>query len=539
MIFYQTVIDVHMSDFCQMVDPPVDRARTVFGVSELTIRARHIRLVSDERRMAEVRVVRRASASASARARRLWRRAKSGASAAGRRVASWKWRWSSRASETTRVETASEEASTAQTSAPSEPAAFASGCVPSLRSRRARRGTRREAHSPSPRRRGVDGEDAVASSGKRANASDDDDDDNAEEPRACPSDAAPPRTPRSDEEPKPTDEESTETSPARRRERGGAEDARDEPSNRANLPGWVASPVARLSQRVVSREDRRDEEVCENGERLKTVKDFCPESSLREARSRSPSSRLARLAALSANVDSRFEGLDSRVHRGSAGGRQGGRDGENSERRETTPSTETEGPLHALVKSVVARQKTRAGDDDASDDDGERRRAKDADSNKENDDDALRRATTSRGASVSFVSSPKTPKTRSIFFRSDDAVFVDDHPSYERVVSRTKTPSAFSAARAIPRFERVASRSDASLNDRQTGGGFVVTKALLEDENAKRLALGSLFDSEELALSVKEDDARSHGRRDAETEEEETRVFAALEALVTRAERLF
>ena len=62
---------------------------------------------------------------------------------------------------------------------------------------------------------------------------------------------------------------------------------------------------------------------------------------------------------------------------------------------------------------------------------------------------------------------------------------------------------------------------------------------MLEDENAKRLALGSLFDSEELALSVKEDDARSHGRRDAETEEEETRVFAALEALVTRAERLF
>ena len=550
MIFYQTVIDVHIChDVCHQMrlpkNPPVDRARTVFGVSELTIRARHIRLVSDERRMAEVRVVRRASASASARARRLWRRAKSGASAAGRRVASWKWRWSSRASETTRVETASEEASTAQTSAPSEPAAFASGCVPSLRSRRARRGTRREAHSPSPRRRGVDGEDAVASSGKRANASDDDDDDNAEEPRACPSDAAPPRTPRSDEEPKPTDEESTETSPARRRERGGAEDARDEPSNRANLPGWVASPVARLSQRVVSREDRRDEEVCENGERLKTVKDFCPESSLREARSRSPSSLLARLAALSANVDSRFEGLDSRVHRGSAGGRQGGRDGENGERRETTPSTETEGPLHALVKSVVARQKTRAGDDDASDDDGERRRAKDADSNKENVRlDALRRSTTSRGASVSFVSSPKTPKTR-FLIRPDDAAFVDDRPSHERVVSRqTKTRERaffFSAARAIPRFERVASRSDASLNDRQTGGGFVVTKALLEDENAKRLALGSLFDSEELALSVKEDDARSHGRRDAETEEEETRVFAALEALVTRAdaERLF
>lgn len=304
--------------------------------------------------------------------------------------------------------------------------------------------------------------------------------------------------------------------------------------------------MARLSQRVVSREDRRDEQVCENGERRKTVKDFCPESSLRDARSRSPSSLLARLAALSASVDSRFEGLDSRVHRGSAGGRQGGRDGENGERRETTPSTETEteGPLHALVKSVVARQKKRAGDDDASDDDGERRRAKkkDADSNKENDDDALRRSTTSRGASVSFVSSPKT---RSIFFRSDDATFVDDHPSYERVVSRTKTRERaffFSAARAIPRFERVASRkkSDASLNDRQTGGGFVVTKALLEDENAKRLALGSLFDSEELALSVKEDArVRSDGRRDAETEEEETRVFAALEALVTRAERLF
>ena len=224
------------------------------------------------------------------------------------------------------------------------------------------------------------------------------------------------------------------------------------------------------------------------------------------------------------------------------GGRQGGRDGENGERRETTPSTETEGPLHALVKSVVARQKKRAGDDDASDDDGERRRAKDADSNKENDDDALRRSTTSRGASVSFVKTPKTPKTRSIF--SDDAVFVDDRPSHERVfVSRTKTRErAFSAARAIPRFERVACvRSDASLNDRQTGGGFVVTKALLEDENAKRLALGSLFDSEELALSVKEDDARSDGRRDAETEEEEeeTRVFAALEALVTRAERFF
>ena len=303
--------------------------------------------------------------------------------------------------------------------------------------------------------------------------------------------------------------------------------------------------MARLSQRVVSREDRRDEEVCEDGERGKTVKDFCPESSLRDARSRSPSSLLARLAALSANVDSRFEGLDSRVKRGSAGGRQGGRDGENGERRETTPSTETEGPLRALVKRVVARQKKRAGDDDASDDDGERARAKDADSNKENDDDALRRSTTSRGASVSFVKTPKTPKTRSIFFRSDDAVFVDDRPSHERVfVSRTKTRErafSVSAARAIPRFERVASRkkSDASLSDRQTGGGFVVTKALLEDENAKRLALGSLFDSEELALSVKEDDARSDGRRDAETEEEETRVFAALEALVTRAERLF
>ena len=75
-----------------------------------------------------------------------------------------------------------------------------------------------------------------------------------------------------------------------------------------------------------------------------------------------------------------------------------------------------------------------------------------------------------------------------------------------------------------------------SLNDRQTGGGFVVTKALLEDENAKRLALGSLFDSEELALCVKENDARSDGRRNKETEEEETRVFAALEALVTRAD---
>lgn len=270
------------------------------------------------------------------------------------------------------------------------------------------------------------------------------------------------------------------------------------------------------------------------------MKDFCPESSLRDARSRSPSSLLARLAALSANVDSRFEGLDSRVHRGSAGGRQGGRDGENGERRETTPSTETEGPLRALVKSVVARQKKRAGagDDDASDDDGERRRftAKDADSNKENVRlDALRRSTTSRGASVSFVSSPKTR----FINRSDDAAFVDDRPSHERVVSRTKTRERaffFSAARAIPRFERVASRSDASLNDRQTGGGFVVTKALLEDENAKRLALGSLFDSEELALSVKEDDARSDGRRDAETEEEETRVFAALEALVTRAD---
>jgi hypothetical protein len=120
---------------------------------------------------------------------------------------------------------------------------------------------------------------------------------------------------------------------------------------------------------------------------------------------------------------------------------------------------------------------------------------------------------------VSFVSSPKTPKTRFLF--------------------RTKTPSAFSAARAIPRFERVASRSESlSLNDRQTSrGGFVVTKALLEDENAKRLALGSLFDSEELALCVKENDGRSDGRRDTrETEEEETRVFAALEALVTRAD---
>jgi hypothetical protein len=75
------------------------------------------------------------------------------------------------------------------------------------------------------------------------------------------------------------------------------------------------------------------------------------------------------------------------------------------------------------------------------------------------------------------------------------------------------------------------------MNDRQTSrGGFVVTKALLEDENAKRLALGSLFDSEELALCVKENDARSDGRRNKETEEEETRVFAALEALVTRAD---
>jgi hypothetical protein len=171
------------------------------------------------------------------------------------------------------------------------------------------------------------------------------------------------------------------------------------------------------------------------------------------------------------------------------------------------------------VKSVVARQ--RAGYDDAeTDDDEKRRRAKDAESNKENDDDALRRAMTSFGDDqlVSFVSSPKTPKTRFLF--------------------RTKTPSAFSAARAIPRFERVASRSESlSLNDRQTGGGFVVTKALLEDENAKRLALGSLFDSEELALCAKENDARSDGRRDTrETEEEETRVFAALEALVTRAD---
>ena len=150
-----------------------------------------------------------------------------------------------------------------------------------------------------------------------------------------------------------------------------------------------------------------------------------------------------------------------------------------------------------------------------------RRRAKDAESNKENDDDALRRATTSFGDDqlVSFVSSPKTPKTRFYF--------------------RTKTPSAFSAARAIPRFERVASRSESlSLNDRQTSrGGFVVTKALLEDENAKRLALGSLFDSEELALCVKQNDARSDGRRNTrETEDEETRVFAALEALVTRAD---
>jgi hypothetical protein len=421
------------------------------------------------------------------------------------------------------VETASEEASTAHTSAPSEPAAFASGCVPSLRSRRVRRGTRREAHSPGPRRRGVDGEDAApvasSSSGKRANASDDHDDD-AEETRACPSDAAPlSRTPRSDEEPKPNDEESTETTP-RRREHGGGGDARDEPSNRANLPGWVASPVARLSERVVSREDRRDEyDEEENGEN-KSLAVKHPTSSLRDARSRSPSSLLARLATLSANVDSRFEGLDSRVTRGHKGQRERAQElGENVLRRQTTPSTETSpGPLHALVKSVVARQ--RAGYDDAeTDDDEKRRRAKDAESNKENDDDALRRAMTSFGDDqlVSFVSSPKTPKTRFLF--------------------RTKTPSAFSAARAIPRFERVASRSESlSLNDRQTGGGFVVTKALLEDENAKRLALGSLFDSEELALCVKENDARSDGRRNKETEEEETRVFAALEALVTRAD---
>lgn len=278
--------------------------------------------------------------------------------------------------------------------------------------------------------------------------------------------------------------------------------------------------MARLSERVVSREDRRDEyDEEENGEN-KSLAVKHPTSSLRDARSRSPSSLLARLATLSANVDSRFEGLDSRVTRGHKGQRERARDGENVLRRLTTPSTETSpGPLHALVKSVVARQ--RAGYDDAeTDDDGERRRAKDAESNKENDDDALRRAMTSFGDDqlVSFVSSPKTPKTRFLF--------------------RTKTPSAFSAARAIPRFERVASRSESlSLNDRQTSrGGFVVTKALLEDENAKRLALGSLFDSEELALCVKENDARSDGRRNKETEEEETRVFAALEALVTRAD---
>ena len=277
--------------------------------------------------------------------------------------------------------------------------------------------------------------------------------------------------------------------------------------------------MARLSERVVSREDRRDEyDEEENGEN-KSLAVKHPTSSLRDARSRSPSSLLARLATLSANVDSRFEGLDSRVTRGHKGQRERAQElGENVLRRQTTPSTETSpGPLHALVKSVVARQ--RAGYDDAeTDDDGERRRAKDAESNKENDDDALRRATTSFGGdAVSFVSSPKTPKTRFFF--------------------RTKTPSAFSAARAIPRFERVASRSESlSMNDRQTGGGFVVTKALLEDENAKRLALGSLFDSEELALCVKENDARSDGRRNKETEEEETRVFAALEALVTRAD---
>jgi hypothetical protein len=279
--------------------------------------------------------------------------------------------------------------------------------------------------------------------------------------------------------------------------------------------------VARLSERVVSREDRRDEyDEEENGEN-KSLAVKHPTSSLRDARSRSPSSLLARLATLSANVDSRFEGLDSRVTRGHKGQRERAQElGENVLRRQTTPSTETSpGPLHALVKSVVARQ--RAGYDDAeTDDDGERRRAKDAESNKENDDDALRRAMTSFGDDqlVSFVSSPKTPKTRFLF--------------------RTKTPSAFSAARAIPRFERVASRSESlSLNDRQTGGGFVVvTKALLEDENAKRLALGSLFDSEELALCVNENDARSDGRRNKETEEEETRVFAALEALVTRAD---
>ena len=279
--------------------------------------------------------------------------------------------------------------------------------------------------------------------------------------------------------------------------------------------------MARLGEeRVVSRENRRDEyDEEENGGGNKSLLVKDQPSSLRDARSRSPSSLLARLATLSANVDSRFEGLDSRVTRGHKGQRERARDGENVLRRLTTPSTETSpGPLHALVKSVVARQ--RAGYDDAeTDDDGERRRVKDAESNKENDDDALRRATTSFGGdAVSFVSSPKTPKTRFFF--------------------RTKTPSAFSAARAIPRFERVASRSESlSLNDRQTGGGFVVTKALLEDENAKRLALGSLFDSEELALCVKQNDARSDGRRDTrETEDEETRVFAALEALVTRAD---
>ena len=282
--------------------------------------------------------------------------------------------------------------------------------------------------------------------------------------------------------------------------------------------------MARLSERVVSREHRRDEyDEEENGDD-KSLAVKHPTSSLRDARSRSPSSLLARLATLSANVDSRFEGLDSRVTRGHKGRRERARDEpSNVLRRQTTPSTETSpGPLHALVKSVVARQ--RAGYDDAETDDAEteRRRAKDAESNKENDDDALlRRAMTSFGDDrlVSFVSSPKTPKTRLSF------------------LSRTKTPSAFSAARAIPRFERVASRSESlSLNDRQTGGGFVVTKALLEDENAKRLALGSLFDSEELALCVNENDARSDGRRNKETEEEETRVFAALEALVTRAD---
>ena len=280
--------------------------------------------------------------------------------------------------------------------------------------------------------------------------------------------------------------------------------------------------MARLSERVVSREHRRDEyDEEENGENKSLAVKHQP-SSLRDARSRSPSSLLARLATLSANVDSRFEGLDSRVTKGHKGRRERARDEpSNVLRRQTTPSTETSpGPLHALVKSVVARQ--RAGYDDAeTDDDGERRRAKDAESNKENDDDALRRAMTSFGDDrfVSFVSSPKTPKTRLSF------------------LSRTKTPSAVSAARAIPRFERVASRSERlSLNDRQTGGGFVVTKALLEDENAKRLALGSLFDSEELALCVNENDASYDGRRNKETEEEETRVFAALEALVTRAD---